>query len=174
METFAIEKTKELRILPAPGSSETDFDFLIGKWKVQNRKLKERLNECQEWIEFPSELHIRKVLAGLGNVETYTAEFDGKPFGGLAIRTFNPQTRLWSIHWIDSNNPWMDEHPVTGSFENGIGEFYAKDVFNGKDITVIYKWDATDPEHPVWTQAFSEDEGESWEWNWEMKVIRIE
>jgi hypothetical protein len=26
------------------------FDFLIGKWNVQNKKLKERLKNCNKWI----------------------------------------------------------------------------------------------------------------------------
>ncbi len=60
-----------LDIQPAVSSSANDFDFLEGKWKVHNRKLKERLANCSEWNEFPSVLHMRKVLIGLGNVENY-------------------------------------------------------------------------------------------------------
>ena len=29
-----------------------DFDFLLGSWKIQHRRLKERLKECTEWEEF--------------------------------------------------------------------------------------------------------------------------
>ncbi|MEI9809365.1 MAG: hypothetical protein WDO16_16670 [Bacteroidota bacterium] len=48
----------------------------------------------------------------------------------------------------------MDK-PVTGSFENGIGRSIQNDVCNGKDILVIFVWDATDTDMPVWSQAFS-------------------
>jgi hypothetical protein len=96
------------------------------------------------------------------------------PFEGMAIRLFNPKSRLWIIYWVDNNNPQMDEHPVTGSFENGLGKFYTSDTFNEKPIIVIYQWDASDPEHPIWSQAFSPDDGKTWEWNWEMKLTRIE
>ncbi len=170
MELLELIKTNELEINPSPTSSSTDFDFLVGKWKVHNRKLKTRLNGCTEWREFSSELHMRKTL--MGNIENYYATFDGNSFEGMAVRLFNPQTKLWTIHWVDSNHPRMDEHPVTGSFEYGIGKFYTKNSFEEKDILVIYQWDATNPQHPVWSQAFSEDNGKTWEWNWEMVLTR--
>jgi hypothetical protein len=163
----------ELLTTPSPTSSPTDFDFLQGKWKVHNRKLKVRLNNSNDWEEFESELHMEKVLNGLGNVENYYASFSGKPFEGLAVRLFNPQTRLWTIYWMDTNGMIMDQHSVTGSFENGIGKFYANDTFGGKEILVIYQWDATNPNQPIWSQAFSVDNGKTWEWNWEMRLSKI-
>ncbi len=162
-----------LNIKPSITSSEYDFDFLEGKWKVHNRKLKERLNNCDVWNEFPSELHMRKVLTGLGNVENYYATLDGIAFEGMAVRLFNNATKLWTIYWMDSNGGTMDEHPVTGSFENGIGKFYTRDKFNGKEIVVLYQWNVSKPDQPIWSQAFSPDNGETWEWNWEMFLTRI-
>jgi hypothetical protein len=166
--------TTELEIAPSATSSQHDFDFLEGRWAVYNRKLKSRLDGCTDWSEFESVLHMRKTLLGLGNVENYYATFEGKPFEGQAIRLFNPKTKCWTIHWMDSNNSVMDQHPVTGSFENGIGKFYARDVFKGRPILVIYQWDASKPERPIWSQAFSEDDGQTWEWNWEMYLTRID
>ncbi len=163
-----------VNIIPSATSSENDFDFLQGKWKVQNRKLKVRLNNSNEWEEFESELHMRKALNGMGNVENYYASFDGKPFEGLAVRLFNPQTRLWTIFWMDTNGMAMDQHPVTGSFENGVGKFYSNDTFGEKAILVIYQWNATNPNQPIWSQAFSVDNGKTWEWNWEMRLSKIQ
>lgn len=162
-----------LSIKPSPTSSENDFDFLQGKWKVQNKKLKKRLENSTEWIHFESELHMKKALIGFGNIENYYASFDGIPFEGMALRLFNPSTKLWAIYWIDNTNPKMDENPVTGSFENGMGKFYATDNFNGTPIIVLYQWNATNPEHPIWSQAFSTDKGKTWEWNWEMTLSKI-
>ena len=55
-----------LRIKPSASSYENDFDFLEGKWKVHNRKLKTKLNNSDEWSEFESALHMRKILTGIG------------------------------------------------------------------------------------------------------------
>lgn len=146
-----IMTTKPLEIIPSATSSENDFNFLEGKWKVHNRMLKSRLNNSNEWTEFESELHLKKSLNGIGNVENYYATFDGKPFEGMAVRLYNPKTRLWKVYWMDSNNGTMDEVPVTGSFENGLGKFYAEDNFNGQKIRVLYQWNSTNPEHPIWS-----------------------
>ena len=54
---------------------------------------------------------------------------------------------------------------MVGSFENNVGHFFAKDTFNGKPIIMMFRWDARDKEHPVWSQAFSPDNGKTWEWN---------
>lgn len=161
-----------LDIKPSAASSANDFDFLQGSWNVHNRKLKTRLANCDEWSEFEALLDMRKTLNGIGNVETFKTELEGKPFDGMAVRLFNPNTSLWSIYWADSNHGVLDQNPVVGSFENGLGRFYAKDVFNGKDITVLYQWDTTDPEHPIWSQAFSTDDGKTWEWNWHMTLTK--
>jgi hypothetical protein len=174
MEHSIPATTKVLSSKPSAASSQNDFDFLEGKWKVHNRRLKARLNNCNEWGEFESELHMRKTLAGIGNVENYYAIIDDKRFEGMAVRLFNRDTRLWTIFWMDSNIGTMDEHPVTGSFENGVGKFYANDVFNEREIVVLYQWEALNPKQPKWSQAFSMDDGETWEWNWEMVLTKIE
>jgi hypothetical protein len=59
-ETLKFTKDMELKIAPSSTSSQNDFDFLVGKWKVHNRKLKVRLNHSNEWDEFDSELHMEK------------------------------------------------------------------------------------------------------------------
>lgn len=174
MELTSIKKAKTLDIKPSSTSSENDFDFLQGKWKVHNRMLKSRLANSDQWIEFEAELHMKKTLNGFGNIENFYSNNNGTPFEGMAIRLFNKETKLWKIYWVDSNGTTMDEKPVTGSYENGLGRFYANDVFNNQEILVLYQWDATNPQQPKWSQAFSTDNGRTWEWNWKMELTRIE
>lgn len=165
------DKKDELSITPSPSSSVNDFDFYEGFWNILYRKLKTRLNGCTEWLEFDAHQEMYKILNGLGNIDHFKTTVDGKPFEGMTLRLFNPATRLWSIYWADSNKSVLDP-PVVGSFENDIGLFYGRDVWDRKDIIVKFKWDKTDPEKPVWSQAFSEDNGKTWEWNWYMYFTR--
>ncbi len=169
--TQTARQTTEIQ--PSETSSADDFDFLQGRWNVHNRKLKTRLENSDDWFEFDAVLDMRKTLNGIGNFETFDAVIDGKPFAGEAVRLFNPKTRLWSIYWADSNFGVLDENPVVGSFEGGVGKFYARDVFREKEITVLYQWDKTNPERPIWSQAFSTDDGKTWEWNWYMNLTRV-
>lgn len=162
-----INENDELIISPSPSSSASDFDFYFRKWNIRNRKLKIRLADCQEWVEFDSTEEAGPLLKGFGNINRFIAELESGPFEGIAVRLFNPQTRLWSIYWADSNVVAFDP-PQIGSFDGSIGKFYAWDTFNGQKVLVLFQWDKTDPNHPVWSQAFSVDHGETWEWNWYM------
>lgn len=157
----------ELIITASQTSSKHDFDFYEGKWNLKNKKLKIRLENCNEWAEFESTQEMYIVLNGIGNIDNYLATFDGVPFEGMSVRLFNPKTKLWSIYWADSNEGIL-QPPVVGSFDNNIAHFFTKDIFKNKKIYVVFRWDVTDKDNPIWSQAFSDDDGETWEWNWYM------
>jgi hypothetical protein len=46
-----------------------DFDFLVGHWGVHHRKLKERLANSHEWIEFEGTLFSQPLMVGYANVD---------------------------------------------------------------------------------------------------------
>jgi len=163
--TLSFDSNGELKITASTSSSQNDFDFLVGKWKMHHRKLNRRLENCTDWTEFESTDENHKILNGIGDVDILSATFDGKPFEGFTLRLFNPKTKLWSLYWVASDVGVLDP-PVVGSFENNVGHFFTKDIFNGKKIIMVFRWDVRDKDHPVWSQAFSPDNGKTWEWNW--------
>ncbi len=171
MKHQTINAADELNIIPSKTSSSNDFDFFVGKWRVHNRKLNKRLADCDEWTEFEALSECRKILNGFGNTDSFKTDFAGELFEGMTLRLFDPNTKLWCIYWADSQKVVLDV-PQIGSFENNVGEFYARDVFEGKPIVVKFKWDATNHNVPVWSQAFSEDNGKTWEWNWYMTFYK--
>lgn len=168
MVNASVDKKGDLSITASKSSSAKDFDFLAGKWTMDNKRLKTRLNNSTEWIEYPStDENFGSLLNGIANLDIYKTSFNqvnDKPYEGLTLRIFNPQTKLWSLYWVDSNLGTMDP-PVVGSFEGNVGRFYCKDIFQGKEILVMFQWDKTDPDNPVWAQAFSADRGVTWEMN---------
>jgi hypothetical protein len=172
MHAFYINENGALEITASANSTKKDFDFYIGKWNIRNVKLKERLNNCTEWVEFDSTDDTTHLLRGFANMNKFSATFDGQPFEGIAIRLFNPQTNLWSIYWADSNAVCFDP-PMVGSFDGNIGQFYCKDRFKEQDIIVLFNWDKTDIDNPIWSHAFSANNGKTWEWNWYMYTSRI-
>jgi hypothetical protein len=162
MEPLLFDAAGNLNIVASKNSAQTDFDFYIGKWKIHNRKLKTRLNHCTDWLEFEAMDETRSLLNGLGNMNEYRTQFDGVPLAGMTLRLFNPKTKLWSLYWADGKAGVLDI-PVVGSFDGNIGKFYAKDVCEGKNIIVLFHWDKTNPEVPIWSQAFSTDQGKTWD-----------
>jgi hypothetical protein len=162
-----------LIITASESSSKNDFDFFKGKSNIINKKLKKRLCNCTEWIEFSSTQEMYTILNGIGNIDNFLATFDGEPFEGMTVRLFNPITKLWSIYWSDSNTGVLDK-PVIGSFENNVGHFFSEDLFEGKNVIQVFRWDARDQKNPVWSQAMSADKGKTWEWNWYMFMTKAE
>ena len=162
---------QDLDIVPSPASSNTDFDFLHGTWKIRNRKLKERLKGSEEWIEFEAGQKCKGILENNANIDFFRTSLDGADFEAITIRLFDPKTRLWSIYWADSKAVVLDIGQV-GSFDGTTGEFFARDIWEGTPIIVKFHWDKTNADEPVWSQAFSVDEGKTWEWNWYMYFER--
>ena len=149
-----------------------DFDFFMGDWRVRHRQLKARLASSREWIEFDGTTTVQKILGGQGNLDDNVIDKPGGSYRAVTLRTFDPKTNRWSIWWFDARHPGDIEPPVVGSFENGVGTFYADDTFNGKPIRVRFIWSRTGTATPHWEQAFSPDGGNSWETNWIMDFTR--
>jgi hypothetical protein len=150
----------------------SDFDFLVGSWRVHHRRLKERLAGNHDWIEFEGTCAMQKILGGAGNMDDNVLDFRGGAYRAVTLRTYDPAKGQWSIWWFDSRNPSHLDPPVVGGFKNGVGTFYADDTFKGKPIRVRFLWTnlATKPH---WEQAFSDDGGKTWETNWIMEFVRI-
>ncbi|NTX12248.1 hypothetical protein HUA76_15730 [Myxococcus sp. CA056] len=148
-----------------------DFDFLMGTWRVHNRRIKERLKGCTEWVAFEATAEEHPLPGGLGNQETYRSEF-WPGFVGLALRVYNPATKQWSITWVDNRNHTIDP-PVLGCFSGDVGVFETNDTFEGRAIRVRFTWTRLGQDTARWEQAFSPDEGQSWETNWVMEFTRV-
>jgi hypothetical protein len=155
-------------------SSSSDFDFLIGDWSVFHRRLKHRLASSTEWEEFPGTTSCRKILGGAGNSDDNHLELPGDPYDAMTVRTFDSRSGEWSIWWFDGRRPTSLDPPVKGRFVEGVGTFLAHDTFQGVPIVVRFDWDARDPTTPRWEQAFSNDDGASWEVNWTMVFSRLD
>jgi len=54
------------------------------------------------------------------------------------------------------------------------GVFYDKEQYEGHDITVRYKWSDITATTARWEQAFSLDNGQTWETNWTADFTRTD
>jgi hypothetical protein len=154
------------------GSGAGDFDYFIGRWRVTHRRLRERLAGCHDWDEFGGTTITQKILGGLGNVDDNFLDLPGGAYCAVTLRSYDPQTKQWSIWWLDGRNPGTLDTPVVGSFRDGVGTFYADDRFAGKPIRIRFLWTMPAKDRPRWEQAFSIDTGITWETNWYMDFSR--
>jgi hypothetical protein len=150
-------------------SGSGDFDFLVGSWKIMNRKLKQPLSGSEDWDDFRSSSECRRVFDGAANFEEISIPERG--FSGLTLRLFDPTRKEWSIYWASSRDGCL-QPPVVGHFHDGVGTFYSHETYNGAEIMVRFIWSNITPSSARWEQSFSIDEGETWEVNWIMEFSR--
>lgn len=149
-----------------------DFDFLIGTWKVHHHRLKERLKGSTEWEEFDGNTVDRKILNGLGNMDENILHRESGTIHAISLRLFDPNSKEWSIYWSTNLTGTLDV-PMIGGFQDGRGEFYSQEVFEGRHIYNRFIWSKITANFCQWEQAFSEDGGKTWETNWIMEFERV-
>ncbi|WP_395683627.1 hypothetical protein [Dokdonella sp.] len=150
-----------------------DFDFLVGEWRVHSRRLKEALADSHEWYEFDGTIRSQPLMDGRANVDDTVFNLPTGIYRGVAPRAYDPQTGQWAIWWIDGRNPFGNlDPPVKGRFVGGVGTFYANDTLRGKPIRVRFTWSRITKTTAEWEQAFSPDDGKTWETNWQQKLVR--
>lgn len=50
-----------------------DFDFLLGRWRVDNRRLRKRLQQNHEWETFEAIQCNQALPGGIGNLDDFVA-----------------------------------------------------------------------------------------------------
>ena len=172
---LSLEPTPRSRLGDGPDAARAtkhDFDFLHGAWTVHNRYLKERLKHASEWVEFEAQSDTEPLLNGFGQIDRYRAVRDGSPVEGVTLRLFNPVTGEWSLYWADTVRAGILFPPMVGRFTGGIGEFFGEETVDGRRVLCRFHWTRMPDGSPRWEQAFSDDNGTTWETNWIMTLAR--
>jgi hypothetical protein len=158
------------RAAPAPApvrDGRHDFDVRFGDWQAHHRKLKDRLVNSHEWIEFDGTLSMRPLMDGLANVSENVFHMPDGTYRGVSMRSYDPRTGLWATWWIDGRNPHgAIDPPLKGRFEAGTGTFYGDETYQGKPVKLRILWSHVTPTSARWEQAYSADGGKTWETNW--------
>ena len=149
-----------------------DFDFLIGEWNVRHWQLAHRLAGNHDSVEFQGTSQLWMTMDGHGTVDDNHIGLPSGPYRAVRIRAYDYRTQLWAIWWLDQRQPRTMGAPVFGNFQDGIGTFEGDDILNGKPIKVRFVWSNITPDSAHWEQAFSPDEGKTWEINWRMDFMR--
>jgi hypothetical protein len=158
----------------AARDGRSDFDWMVGNWKVKLSRLTKPLTGSTTWVEYEGTQVTRKVWDGRAVMDEFVAESPATKarIDGLTLRLYNPESRQWSIYWANAKNGMLGLPPTVGGFKDGRGEFYDEEEFEGKRITVRYVWSDITPTSARFEQAFSTDGGKTWEPNWISTISR--
>jgi hypothetical protein len=149
----------------AEHDGQNDFDWEIGSWKTQLKRLERPLSGSQSWVEYEGTSVVRKVWDGRANLVELDVAGPAGRIEGLSLRLYNPQSRQWSLHFSNSRLGTMTP-PVIGEFKNGRGEFFGQETLNERAIFVRFVITNIDPDSWRFEQSFSADGGKTWEVNW--------
>jgi hypothetical protein len=142
-----------------------DFDFEIGTWKTHLRRLLNPLTGSINWVEYSGTTVVHKVLNGRANLVELVANGPAGHFEGLSLRLYNPQSRQWSLNFANASSGVLSQ-PTIGEFKDGRGEFFDREMLNGRAILVRFVISDITPNSCRFEQAFSDDGGKTWEVNW--------
>lgn len=157
---------------PLTRDGQRDFDFYYGTWRVQHRRLRERLTGSNAWDAFETSVVVRPIFGGKGNIDEFSGEGPTGAFEGMTVRFYDQQSRLWSLYWATPEHGLVTV-PNVGAFdENGIGDFFSNELFEETPIVCRYRWTKEWNAGCRWEQAFSTDDGATWETNWIMEFTR--
>jgi hypothetical protein len=151
---------------------QRDFDFEIGNWKTNLKRLVNPLSGSTRWVEYEGTTVVRRVWDGRANLVELNVSGPAGKIEGLSLRLYNPQTRQWSLNFANSASGTLSV-PTIGGFKNGRGEFYAQETLNGKAIFVRFVISDITPDSCRFEQAFSDDGGKTWEVNWIAMDTRV-
>jgi len=151
-----------------------DFDFLIGDWKAHVRRLPDRLNKSDVWVEYDGISNHKKLLDSNANFEEFDVTSADKKLHIKAqtLRLYNPTSHQWSIYLVDLDKGTLGLPPVVGGFTGNRGEFFDQEEYKGRAILVRYVWLNISPKSARMEQSFSADGGKTWEVNWICELSR--
>lgn len=157
----------------AAASGVHDFDFFLGNWRVHHRRLRKRLVGSRDWDEFEGSSRCQSMLGGVVNINESASQRGGKTYNGLGIRAYDAAKEQWADWYLDGGQPTSIEAAGTGRFAKGVGTFLSDETYEGKAVKVRGIFTPVTADTCQWEQAFSTDEGRTWETNWIMRYTRV-
>lgn len=157
---------------PALRDGHRDFNFEYGTWRTHYRLLKHRLVGDPEWMDCFGTSVIRPFWDGYGNLEDGDLQCPTKYYGGVTLRLYDAATHEWSLWWGTKKDGLVPPQQIGHFDANGAGNFYARDVQGGRHVIIRFRWNTVNG-NPHFEQAFSPDNGRTWETNWTTDYQRV-
>lgn len=149
----------------SPGG-QGDFDWELGRWHTSVTVLADPLSDSEErWLAFEGTSVVRPLLEGRANVVELRVSGPDGQIDGLNLRLYEPEHQRWSATFANLRDGMLTPS-VFGRFRDGVGEFHGEDQLAGRPIRVRFVIERDGDDRARFTQAFSDDDGATWETNW--------
>ncbi|MES2901218.1 MAG: hypothetical protein V4723_15920 [Pseudomonadota bacterium] len=142
-----------------------DFDWEIGTWSTQLKRLREPLSGRIEWLEYAGTTVVKPVAGQRANLVELDVRGPAGQIAGVSLRLYQPASGQWTLHFANLANGRMTD-AMHGSFAHGRGVFYGQDAVNGRQVFVRFLIIPITKGQWRFEQAYSADGGATWENNW--------
>jgi hypothetical protein len=149
----------------APHDGQHDFDWEIGTWDTQLKRLREPLSGKTDWVEYTGTSVVTAIMGGRANLVELDVHGSAGRIAGVSLRLYQPASGQWTLHFANLANGLMTD-PMQGAFKDGKGTFYGKDTVNGRAVRVRFLVVPMGAGQWRFEQAYSADGGQRWETNW--------
>jgi hypothetical protein len=146
---------------------QRDFDFEIGDWTTSVRVLRNPLSgKAPNWAEYRGTSLIKPLMDGRANIVELSVAGPAGRIEGVSLRLYDPQAHLWGLNYAGLHDGAMTP-PVRGRFDGTErGVFYGDDTLAGRPIRVRFVISRISRDEAHFEQAYSADNGATWEVNW--------
>jgi len=156
----------------ATGDHQHDFDFEFGRWTAKLSRRLRPLTGSNEWVAYEGTSVVHPLWQGRSNVGELDVTGPAGHIEGLTLRLYDPTARRWTVRFANSRDGDLTPGLV-GGFTDGRGEFMDQEVMDGKPICVRFVFSEMTRDTFRFEQAFSADEGRTWEVNWVSTFTRV-
>lgn len=154
------------------GVGRHDFDFELGSWRTQLRRLRGPLTGSTDWVEYEGTSIVTPLLGGRANVVALDVSGPAGRIEGMSLRLYRPETDDWSLNFVNALDGLLAV-PAVGRFADGRGEFVSDEELGGRPIRSRFVVSDITADSCRFEQAFSDDGGATWESNWIAVDTRI-
>ncbi|MBV9408966.1 MAG: hypothetical protein JO164_09080 [Candidatus Eremiobacteraeota bacterium] len=115
---------------------------------------------------------MRQIWNGKANLGELEVTGPAGSIEGLTFRLYDPQARRWLIRWANSRDGELGMTPMIGGFADGRGVFYDRETLAGRPVAVRFVFANLTRDAFTFEQAYSPDDGRTWETNWRASFTR--
>ena len=141
-----------------PPPEMKQMEFLVGDWDIKGKMRMQPTDT--NWMEFTSTASNKLVVGGAALQTDYSGPMMGQDFVGLALRTYDRETKQWQQLWVDNFGARIGLY--TGGKEGDAWVFSGEDKYGGMTMqgrTVEYD---IKPDSYKWKMETSLDGGKTW------------
>jgi hypothetical protein len=157
---------------PAARDGQHDFDFEFGRWTAKLTRRLRPLTGSEEWVAYEGTSVVHPLWQGKANAGELDVNGPAGRIEGLTLRLYDPATRRWTVRFASSRDGELTPGLV-GGFTDGRGEFHDQETLDGRPICVRFVFSELTANTFRFEQAFSPDEGRTWEVNWVATFSRV-